>query len=91
MIGAVFKTGVERILHMQLSRRAFLKYCGAGAATIGLSTSDLGLLHAALASSGAPEVIWIKGSSCDGCSISLLNRIAESAPGSRRHGPAQEF
>jgi hydrogenase small subunit len=80
MIGALFKTGVERILHMQLSRRAFLKYCGAGAATIGLSTSDLGLLHAALASTGAPEVIWIKGSSCDGCSISLLNRIAESAP-----------
>jgi hydrogenase small subunit len=80
MISALFKTGVERILHMQLSRRAFLKYCGAGAAAIGLSTSDLGLLHAALASTGAPEVIWIKGSSCDGCSISLLNRIAESAP-----------
>jgi hydrogenase small subunit len=65
---------------MQLSRRVFLKYCGAGAATIGLSATDLGLLHAALSSTGAPEVIWIKGSSCDGCSISLLNRIAASAP-----------
>ena len=62
---------------MSLSRRNFLKYCGAIAATIGLDPLDMGLLKQALANPLAPSVIWIHGSSCTGCSVSLLNRISD--------------
>lgn len=65
---------------MNISRRDFLKYCGASAAAIGLSATDLGGLEKALAKSGAPTVIWLQGSGCTGCSVSLLNRISGSAP-----------
>jgi hydrogenase small subunit len=65
---------------MALTRRQFLRYCGCGAAAIGLDAFRLGLLREALANPDGPAVIWLKGSSCDGCSISLLNRIADTAP-----------
>jgi NiFe hydrogenase small subunit HydA len=67
---------------MNVSRRAFLKYCGAGAAALGLGPGRLQVLAATLNASGAggPKVIWLKGSSCDGCSISFLNRISDAAP-----------
>ena len=65
---------------MEVSRRRFLKYCSLSAAAIGLDVVDLGLLRKALANPVGPSVIWIKGSSCDGCSISFLNRISDDAP-----------
>ncbi|OQW97319.1 MAG: hypothetical protein BWK77_02050 [Verrucomicrobia bacterium A1] len=61
---------------MAISRRKFLKYCGLSAAAIGLDAFDLGLLRKALANPLAPPVIWLHGSSCTGCSVSLLNRIS---------------
>jgi hydrogenase small subunit len=65
---------------MRLSRRDFLKYCGASAVALGLSRMDLRLLQAALANPNAPSVVWLKGSGCYGCSISFLNRISSTAP-----------
>lgn len=65
---------------MEVTRRDFLKYCGMSAGALGLSMFDLGLLNNALAADGAPSVIWLQGSSCNGCSISLLNRISDTAP-----------
>ncbi len=65
---------------MEVSRRDFLKYCGISAGALGLSMLDLGLLNSALAADGAPSVIWLQGSSCCGCSISLINRIAATVP-----------
>jgi hydrogenase small subunit len=65
---------------MGITRRDFLKYCGASAAVIGLSSLDLRLLEKALASPTAPTVIWLQGSSCTGCSISFIDRISSSAP-----------
>jgi hydrogenase small subunit len=65
---------------MEVSRRRFLKYCGLSAAAIGLDAVDLGLLRKAFANPVGPSVIWLKGSSCDGCSISFLNRISDDAP-----------
>lgn len=65
---------------MHISRRRFLKYCAFSAAAIGLDAFNLGLLRRALANPAGPSVIWLKGSACDGCSISLLNRISDSAP-----------
>lgn len=65
---------------MDISRRAFLKYVGASATALGLSAADLGLLKDALANPAAPTVLWLQGSSCVGCSVSLLNRVSATAP-----------
>lgn len=65
---------------MQISRRDFLKFLGASAATLGLSGTDLGRLQKALANPGGPSVIWLQGAGCTGCSESFLNRISASDP-----------
>lgn len=66
---------------MNLSRRRFLEYCGIAAGAIGLTPGDLAGLNKAMANPNAPEVIWLHGSSCTGCSVSLLNRIVENESG----------
>lgn len=65
---------------MRITRRDFLKYCTASAATLGLSASDLGQLETALAGQGLPTVVWLHGSGCQGDSISLLNLYADLDP-----------
>ena len=65
---------------MNITRRQFLKYCGLSAAALGLNPMDLKAIETLLTASGAPLVVWIQGSSCCGCSISLLNRISTAAP-----------
>jgi NiFe hydrogenase small subunit HydA len=65
---------------MALSRRGFLKLCGISAAALGFDGKVLRLVEQALADPNGPVVIWLKGASCDGCSISLLNRTADEAP-----------
>jgi NiFe hydrogenase small subunit HydA len=65
---------------MVVSRRSFLEYCGLSAAFLGLNPTKLSLLSEALAAPNAPSVIWLHGSSCTGCSVSFLNRIANEAP-----------
>jgi hydrogenase small subunit len=63
-----------------ISRRDFMRYCGMGAAALGLTVTDLGLLEKALANPNGPSVIWLQGSGCTGCSESFLNRISTSSP-----------
>lgn len=65
---------------MDLSRRSFLKHCTAYAAALGLTASDLALLNHAAAAGTLPDVLWLEGSGCSGCSVSLLNRVSDSAP-----------
>lgn len=65
---------------MNISRRDFLKFCTASSATLALSSLDLLNLERALANPNGPRVLWLQGSGCTGCSVSLLNRIAGSAP-----------
>jgi hydrogenase small subunit len=65
---------------MVTTRRDFLKYCGISAATLGLTATDLFLLEEALANPNGPSVLWLQGSGCTGCSVSLLNRIAGVSP-----------
>lgn len=65
---------------MQITRRQFLTYCTSSAAALGLQASELGALRKALANPNAPSVVWLIGSSCCGCSVSLLDRIASVAP-----------
>lgn len=55
-----------------------MEYCGLSAAALGLDPMRIGLLEEALADGGdAPSVIWLQGSACVGCSISLLNHISD--------------
>jgi hydrogenase small subunit len=65
---------------MKISRRSFLKICGASTAALGLSLTDLTRLEQVLANPSGPTVVWLQGSGCTGCSISFLNRIAATGP-----------
>lgn len=49
-------------------------------AALGISGNVLALVERRLARAGKPMVVWLHGSSCVGCSVSLLNRISEAAP-----------
>jgi hydrogenase small subunit len=66
---------------MNVTRRDFLKFCGASATALGLGATDLLRLKDVLAAPGTPPVIWLQGSACTGCSISFLNLISEFAAG----------
>jgi len=65
---------------MELSPRQFLKLCGGSAIALGVSDALLAQLVFALekAVKGNPAVIWLQGSSCTGCSVSLLNTVHPS-------------
>jgi hydrogenase small subunit len=65
-----------------LDRRTFLTYAVQSAAALGLSSTVVGRLEAALATgaSGLPAVLWLSGASCTGCTVSLANRVAAQSP-----------
>ncbi|MDO8964017.1 MAG: hydrogenase small subunit [Coriobacteriia bacterium] len=63
---------------MEITRRELLSWAAVSAVGLGLGLDNLSRLEQALAAPGAPTVIWLQGSSCSGCSISLLN--AASTP-----------
>ena len=65
---------------MKISRREFIKYCTVSASAIGLSTTELSSLKQLMAKPGGPKVIWLQGSGCTGCSMSLLNHVSEKVP-----------
>ncbi len=64
---------------MNITRRSFLSYCTLSAAALGLDAHKLRFLSEALANPSAPTVIWLIGASCNGCSVSLLNRFSDKA------------
>ncbi len=65
---------------MQVSRRAFLKYCTASAAALGLTPDTVRALERLLLSRAGPNVIWLEGLACSGCSVSFLNHLSSTAP-----------
>lgn len=65
---------------MQISRRAFLKYCTASAAALGLAPQTVRALERLLLSPAGPNVLWLEGLACSGCSVSFLNHISSTAP-----------
>jgi hydrogenase small subunit len=65
---------------MGITRRDFLKYCGLSAAALGLSSMDLLHLKEAMADPNGPQVLWLQGAGCTGCSVSFLNLISEKSP-----------
>lgn len=65
---------------MQITRRSFLKYLTAAAATMGLSQFELQKAMEALAKDGVPwRVVWISGQACTGCTMALTT--LNSTPG----------
>jgi hydrogenase small subunit len=64
---------------MSLTRRSFFRYCTLSAAALGLDAVKLRVLEQALANPSAPSVIWLIGASCNGCSVSFLNRLSDQA------------
>jgi hydrogenase small subunit len=60
---------------VRITRRDFLKYCSVAAGALGLSASTLMKVENVLANSNAPTVVWIAGSACTGCTMSLLNSV----------------
>jgi len=60
---------------VRITRRDFLKYCSIAAGALGLSASTLMKVERVLANTAAPTVVWIAGSACTGCTMSLLNSV----------------
>lgn len=61
---------------MGISRDAFLNYCVGSSALLGLDAATTGKLSQLLAGVlEMPVVIWLKGSGCSGCTISLVDLI----------------
>ena len=60
---------------MRISRREFLQAAAAAAAAGKLAPAALANLGRTLRGEGGPRVIWLQGSGCDGCAISLMNSI----------------
>jgi len=60
---------------VRITRRDFLKYCSIAAGALGLSASTLMKVEKVLANTAAPTVVWISGSACTGCTMSLLNSV----------------
>lgn len=61
---------------MLITRRELLKWAAVSTAGASLGLNSLLRLEEALAANGAPPVIWLQGSSCSGCSVSLLNSVS---------------
>jgi len=55
-----------------ITRRQFMKFCTGVAATMGLSTSFVPEIAAAITSPQRPPVIWLSGQECTGCVETLL-------------------
>lgn len=60
---------------MEITRRDFLRVAAASAAALGLSAAQLRQAEDALAAASSPPVIWLSGSNCTGCTVSLLNAV----------------
>ncbi|MHB8076312.1 hydrogenase small subunit [Desulfosporosinus fructosivorans] len=56
----------------QISRRDFLKWSVAAAVALGIEVS-LGSVGNVLAAEIDPPIIWLQGSGCSGCTVSMLN------------------
>lgn len=67
---------------MWVTRRGFLKFCTTSAAALGLEASMLTKLTKVLAAdTSRPTVVWLEGSACSGCTVSLANLIGPNSEG----------
>jgi hydrogenase small subunit len=60
---------------MEITRRDFLKYSAGAAVMLGLTSLQLSQVEKVFAGSSNAPVIWLSGSACTGCSVSLMNAV----------------
>lgn len=63
---------LDRLERKGLSRRDFMKYCGALTATMGLSSAYAPKVAAALKNAPRPPVVWLPMAECTGCAEATL-------------------
>ncbi|MGC9195201.1 MAG: hydrogenase small subunit [Syntrophobacteraceae bacterium] len=63
---------LERLERKGLSRRDFMKYCGALTATMGLSSAFVPKVAEALTNAPRPPVVWLAMAECTGCAEATL-------------------
>ncbi len=63
---------LDRLERKGLSRRDFMKYCGALTATLGLSSAYAPKVAAALTTAPRPPVVWLAMAECTGCAEATL-------------------
>ena len=61
---------------MEITRRDFVRYATASAGALGLSKLRVAMSSEVMAASAKPAVVWLSGSGCTGCSVSLLNAVS---------------
>ena len=66
---------VKRLERKGISRRNFMKYCTILTATMGLSSSYVSKVAAALANAPRPPVVWLALAECTGCAESTLRTM----------------
>lgn len=66
---------------MKITRRQFLKYVSAAAATMGVTQAEFAKVLETMAKDGggAPRVVWMSGQACTGCTMSLVNLYSETS------------
>ncbi len=69
------KSFEERLERKGISRRDFMKYCTFLTATMGLSSSFVSKVAAAVANSPRPPVVWLSNAECTGCAESTLRTM----------------
>ena len=67
---------------MQITRRQFLKYVSAAAATMGVSQAEFTKVIETLAKHNGTSVVWLTGQACTGCTMSFVNLYSAPKPGS---------
>jgi len=65
---------------MAITRRHFLDLCKNSAVALGITSVCLTNIEELFASTTAPTVLWLEGTSCSGCSVSFMNRISTTSP-----------
>lgn len=64
---------------MKITRRGFIKWCAVSASALSLSSFDVNRLENIIfAAESSPSILWLQGSGCSGCSISLMNSIEQT-------------
>jgi hydrogenase small subunit len=64
---------MKYLVHRGVSRRSFLKFCGASAAMLGLSDAFVPkIAEAVVKATQRPPVVWLKFQECTGCTESFI-------------------
>lgn len=71
---------MQYLAHKGISRRSFMKFCGASAVMLGLSEAFAPrIAEAVVKASQRPSVVWLKFQECTGCTESFIKAVNPTA------------